>query len=608
MIPLPNIPPWEQISLDYETNSLEYWGPDFRVFGIAVATRDGQWYFDVREQPEAVSWLRDLMYSRQDPIIAQFAQFEIQCSRVLKIDPRICKWYCTMTAECLIDEHALQYDLYNICLYHNIDSQKKRHLDALQAVMGVRSHAEVLSGLSAAPVDLTRAYGSSDARDAFDVYCAQKPLIYEQGLQEVVKLEMDLCPVLADMSWGGIRVDIQAAHAAIPALDEQADVLQSEINAIVGNPFNVNSTPQVRAFFKPEPVNRFQWRLIDGTLVGPTKGNKGPSIDAKAMLEIKHPLAEKILGLRKTIKLRDTFIRGHILGSADLDGYVHTTFNQTRNDADAGTVTGRLSSTGPALQQITKRDKKNAAILRAMFLPDEGEFWMGADYNQIDFRMAAHLINDPSVIEAYRLDPKTDYHQIVSDMTGIPRNPAYAGAPNTKTLNLSLAFGAGPGKIAFSMGMPYSVKEFKGKMTYVPGPEAEAIFEKYHKAIPGVKRFAKHAENVARTSGYVRTILGRRLRFPRGTGAHKAAGLLFQANAADVNKLGLVAVDKLIREKSLPARLMTSVHDEIGVSMPNDAMTANMISDAFTSPGRYLGIRVPVTASISISRTWWNEE
>lgn len=609
MIDLPRIDPFEEISLDYETNSLEYWGPDFKIFGVAVATKDNQWYWDTREQPEVVPWLRDLLLSRKYPVIAQFAQFEIQCSRVLGIDPRKVNWYCTMTAECIIDEHALQYDLYNISLYHGIDSQKKRHLDALQAAMGLASHSAVLASLSSAPVDLTRAYGSSDARDAFDIACAQWPMIEDQDLGDVIQLEMDLCPVLADMSWHGIRVNLQAAHDAIPVLDEQEGILQTDINEIVGGKFNVNSTPQVRAFFKPEPINKFQWRLIDGTLVGPTKGNKGPSIDAKAMLEIKHPLAAKILALRKTIKLRDTFIRGHILGSADMDGYVHTTFNQTRNDADAGTVTGRLSSTGPALQQITKRDKANAKILRSMFLPDEGEDWLCEDYSQVDFRCGAHLQNDPEVIAAYWADPSLDYHQIVSDMTGIPRNAPYAGAPYTKQINLGLSFGAGVGKLAFMMNMPYTVTERRGKMQYVPGPEAQAIFDLYHKKLPAVQKFMKKAEAVAKETHYVKTAIGRRLRFPRGHGAHKAAGLLYQAYAADLHKIGLVRVDKLIRGENLPARLMMSCHDELGISTIEDKEIAERIRTVYTdfnSESSPIKMRVPITASAKFGKTWYD--
>jgi DNA polymerase I-like protein with 3'-5' exonuclease and polymerase domains len=349
----PNIPAGESIGLDYETAGLKYWAPDFGVFGVAVAYGDQSQYWDIRENPNVMLWLQDLLPGRH--VIAQNAQYDYQCTRYMKIDPRSIDWYCTMVAECIIYEHHLQYNLAAIAGYRGVESQKMVHLEAIREAMGWESTAEVLRRLSEVPPAIAAPYGASDASDALLIYRAQRPIIKEQGLERVIKLEMDLLPVLADMSWGGVRVDLEAAHAAIPVLDVKEQALQAEINEITGGPFNVNSSPQVRAFFKPEPVSKFQWRLIDGTLVGPTKGGKGPSLDQNVMREIKHPLAKKIQDLRKTIKLRDTFIRGHVIGSADGNGYVHTSFNQTRNDADAGTVTGRLSSTDPALQQITMR-------------------------------------------------------------------------------------------------------------------------------------------------------------------------------------------------------------------------------------------------------------
>lgn len=600
----PEIPKNEIISLDYETTGLKYWQPDFRVFGIAVAVGDNHWYWDVRNTPNIVEWLREIIQGRT--VVAHNAQYEYQCTRCLGIDPRLTNWYCTMIAECLINEHHLSYALASVASNRGVDSQKTRILEEIRVAMGWRDTREVLSRLSEVPPAIVAPYGASDASDALLIYRAQQAEISKQDLHRVLRLEQDVMPVLADMSWTGVRVDLEAAHAAIPRLDEQEGILQTEINTITGGNFNVNSSPQVRAFFKPEPISKFQWRLIDGTLVGPTKGGKSPSLDQNVMRTIKHPLAEKILALRKTIKLRDTFIRGHVIGSADGDGYVHTQFNQTRNDEDAGTVTGRLSSTDPALQQITKRDKVNATILRSMFLPDSGDQWLCADYSQVDFRCAAHLINDQSVIDAYTQDPTLDYHQIVSDMTGIPRNATYAGAPNTKQINLGLAFGAGAGKLAFMMGMSYEIKESRGKMQYVAGQDASDVFQLYHKKLPGVKEFMKKAESIAKETGYVRTAIGRRLRFP--TGAHKAAGLLYQSYAADLHKIGLVEVDALIRTESLPARLLMSCHDEIGVSMKHDDDMKNQIVKHYTnfnSESSVIQMRVPIRASGDFGNNWY---
>lgn len=602
----PNIPAGMPISLDYEASGLQYWVPDFEVYGAAVATDDGQWYYDFRETPEAVDWIRSLLPGRK--VAAQYAQYEVQCSRLLGVDPFSVDWYCTMTVECLIDEHHLTYDLYSICGYYGIESKKKFWLDKMSEAMGGISHKEVLANLKDAPKDLVKSYAASDARDAYDIYRAQQKQINDQELWMIVALESELIPVLADMSWGGVRVDLEAAHAAIPVLDQKEDQLRQDILQIVGGPFNVNSSKQVRDFFKPEPVNRYQWRLIDGTIVGPTKGGKGPCLDQNSMREIKHPLAEKILALRKTIKLRDTFVRGHVIANADQDGYVHTTFNQTRTDQDAGTVTGRLSATDPAVQQITKRDKINAAILRSMFLGDEGEDWWCFDYNQVDFRCAAHLQNDQNVILAYQNNPELDYHQVVSDMTNIPRNAPYAGAPNTKQINLGLSFGAGEGKLAFMMGMPYKITESRGRMRYEGGQEAKDIFAQYHLKLPATRKFMKHAEQVARTTGYVRTQLGRRLRFPRGMGAHKAAGLLYQAYAADLHKIGLVNVHKLIRSEKMPVRLMMSCHDEIGLSGKRDQEMADRIQFVYTDfmgPESRVRMNVPILSSGEFGPNWY---
>lgn len=611
----PNIPKSWPIGLDFETTGLKYWADDFRLLQVAISVthcdQQRSWAFDLTKDPNVARWLRDFLPGRT--VAAHFAQFEAQCCRTIGIDPYLIDWYCTMTAACIINEHELTYDLHSVCAQNNLTSAKQDNLWRIMDALGVDTRDAALARLADAPPDLVATYVAGDAEDASRIFHAQQSEIDKQDLSRVLRVERNLIPVLSGMSWTGVRVDLERAHAAIPQLDERADILQSEVNEIAGRKFNVNSTPQIRDIFKPEPINRFQWRLVDGTLVGPTKTRKAgatpsPSIDQNALREMRHPLAAKILALRKTIKLRDTFIRGHVIGSADRNGYVHTTFNQTRNDQDAGTVTGRLSSTDPALQQITKRDKENAAILRAMFLPDPGQQWLCEDYSQIDFRCGAHLQNDPSVIRAYQENPGLDYHMVVSEMTGIPRNPPYAGAPYTKQINLGLSFGAGSGKLAFMMGMPYTIRESRGRMQYVPGPEATAIFDLYHSKLPAVKQFMKKAENVAKDTYYVKTAIGRRLRFPRGFGAHKAAGLLYQAYAADIHKIGLIAVDRCIREEKLDARLMMSCHDEVGISAADDPYikerTRQVYTD-FNSDSSPIKMRVPITASANFGANWW---
>jgi DNA polymerase-1 len=159
------------------------------------------------------------------------------------------------------------------------------------------------------------------------------------------------------------------------------------------------------------------------------------------------------------------------------------------------------------------------------------------------------------------------------------------------------------------MNMPYEVKESRGKMVYLPGNEASVIFSSYHRKLPAVKQFMEKAQNVAKDTHFVRTAIGRRLRFPRGFGAHKAAGLLYQAYAADIHKYGLVMVDEAIREEKLDARLMMSCHDEIGVSArQDDPRTKKAILERYTdfmSDTSPIKMRVPITASADYGPNWY---
>lgn len=596
------------IALDFETTGLQYWDPSFSIFGVAIAFVDDfkfhSMYFDAREYPRVFEWLRNEL-PKTHLVVAQFAQFEAQCVHSIGIDPQDIEWYCTMTAACLIDEHMIKYDLQSIAAYNHVHTRKGELQDRIRLALGAKSIDAAMANLQHAPADLVSEYGAEDAATALKIYFAQYPELENQELLKVMNLEMRLMPVLARMSRVGVRVDTEAAEASIPELTARADVLQRELNDITGTNFNANSTPQIRALFDPQPISPYQFVCNDGTIIGLTKSGKGPSLDQNALRSMKHPAAAKIIQLRKTVKLRDTFVRGHILGNADQNGYVHTTFNQTRNDEDAGTGTGRLSSTDPALQQITKRDKDNAALLRSFFLPDRGQAWLCIDHSQIDFRCSAHLVNDPRIIEQYKENPNLDFHQIVADMTGIPRNAPYAGAPYAKQMNLSMAFGAGPGKACFMMGMPYKIEEYKGKMMYIAGPEGRAVFELYHQKLPGVRAFMKQAERVAHSTGYVRTQIGRRLRLGKGT-AHKAAGLLYQSYAADIHKYALIAVDQAL--KGTEGRLMLSVHDEADLSAPNDDKLKARCVEAYTdfqSDHSPVKMRVPITASAKFGVNWW---
>jgi DNA polymerase-1 len=283
---------------------------------------------------------------------------------------------------------------------------------------------------------------------------------------------------------------------------------------------------------------------------------------------------------------------------------VHASINQTKTEFDAGTITGRFSVTEPALQQIHARDKRLAEIVRSLFLADPGQKWGSYDYSQIDFRCFAHYVKDPAMLDQYALDPGVDFHKLVANLVGVPRNrDEKTGGANAKQINLAMVFGMGQGALAREMGLPYTLDK---RGYYKAGEEAQAVFDKYHKTIPGVQQLRDQVEAVAKKRGYILTPLGRKLRFPDGEGAHKAAGLLFQGAAADIIKYKMIEMYDMF--KGTDSRLMLTVHDECCVSMGSFANDAHILEllqrfDGDITPMKF---RVPIMCKSGIGEDWFD--
>jgi DNA polymerase I-like protein with 3'-5' exonuclease and polymerase domains len=249
----------------------------------------------------------------------------------------------------------------------------------------------------------------------------------------------------------------------------------------------------------------------------------------------------------------------------------HADINQIRSD-QGGTVTGRFSYSNPNLQQLPARNKDLGPLIRSLFIPEEKHSWGCFDYSQQEPRLVAHyaaLYKFPSVydvIERYRNDSSTDFHQTVADMAQIPRSQA-------KTINLGLFYGMGKAKLQAELG--------------VSKEKAADLFDQYHAKVPFVKQLTNSASNRAQERGQIRTLLGRLCRFhlwePNSFGMHKAMphedallehgpgikramtykalNKLIQGSAADMTKKAMLDLHK---EGIVPH---IQIHDELDVSV-----------------------------------------
>ena len=507
------------------------------------------WYWDIRRTPNALSFLKDALHDYSGLIIFANASFDIRMlDHVGVIVPVEQSDDVIIRASC-IDEHLPVYSLDYLC---------KKYL-------GKQKISIARGQLADLPIGEVTDYAKTDAELTLELHGYQEIEIDRQGIRQVVDFERKCMPAFIRAEQRGIRVDLKYTERAADSLTPLVDKLQGQL----GEDFNVNSSPQVKSIFNPRQRRDGGWETDKGEPIGTTpKG--APSLKAEYLRELTDPRAKTIIDLRSLLKTRDTFLRKHVLEHA-IGDRVYPTINQSKM-GDHGTGTGRLSMSNPAMQQIPSRNKQVAGIVKPCFLPDEGMTWVATDMASFEVRVFAHLVNEPSVIQAYKDNPDLDFHQWVGDITGLVRNAEYSGQPNAKQLNLSMIFNSGNGAIAEKMGMSFEWTSFTARDGEVvryrkAGVEAMAVIDKYHARLPGVKKLASRAEELAKDTGYVKTFTGRRLRFPHGWKTYKASGLLIQATSADINKENWMMIEE---ELEGVGHMIVNTHDDYNLSLPEE--------------------------------------
>ena len=616
----------EVFCIDVETTGVN-WLKD-AVFGVAVAVPHcpaeqlveypteapvRTTYFDVRYEGGRYNELRAKAKEARGRYVNHNAKFDLHFLHNDGVVLNPGNTECTMIRAALIDEHRRKYDLDSIAHdYLGYGKDDQIYAELADLFGGSPTRRAQAGNFARAPRDLIERYARRDAEVALRVWAWQVGEIERQELGSVWALEKRLFRHVYNMERHGIRVDVNEAKDRADQITKQVDRTQRELNRIAGFEVNPNPSKSISELFQPVQDDNGDWVATDGTRLELTPAGK-PSINADALRRMEHPAAAMILRLRKLIKTRDTFINGHILGY-EHKGRVHPNINQVKGDETGGTSTGRLSYTGPALQQIPSRDQEIAKIVRPIFLPDDGQGWSYGDLDQHELRMFYHYAKPPEILRRYRENPDTDGHQVVADLTGLPRSPGPNGGANAKQVNLSLVFSMGAGTLAAKMGLPHTTESFTDRYGQTheylkPGPEAQEIMAEYHNKVLGVREVAQKANSVAKARGYVKTIMGRQIRFPGGEFTHKASGLIYQASSADCIKLDICNICEYLEAECPTGHLLLSIHDEFSLSLPKS--TAKQHLDEVRRliqerPGLPRELEVPIRIDFSeLAEDWW---
>jgi len=422
------------------------------------------------------------------------------------------------------------------------------------------------------PARFVGQYAIHDALSPLAILRRQEKMVEEEELWKIYDLESRILPVLVKMRRRGVRIDFeQLAKVESWSEREERECLQKVYD-------ETGVRIKVGDVWKPEALARALEYI--GVTVPKTKKTLKPSIDKNMLAGIKHPVARMLERARKVNKLRTTFaesVRNHAV-----NGRIHCTFNQLRTTREEGEDSkggryGRLSCTDPNLQQQPARDDF-AAMWRSVYVPDEGGTWAACDYSQQEPRMLVHFAELAGCLGAqkagdrYRADPNTDTHVMMSRIIyGYPdsEEPTKKHRTEAKIVFLGLCYSMGGAKLAHGLQMPTKWIKIKNgtKMIEVAGPEAQSILDQFNREAPFVQKMAKLCEETAAKRGYIRTLLGRRCRFPlKDNGkeydwTHKALNRLVQGSSADQTKAAMVAAD------AQGKKLQLQIHDEIDLTV-----------------------------------------
>lgn len=409
--------------------------------------------------------------------------------------------------------------------------------------------------------------------------------IKENGQEKLYQeVELPLVTVLAHLEINGFLVDDNQLKEFADKLGEKIDALTNEIYMLAGEEFNINS---------PKQLGVILFEKLELKPVKKTKTGYATNADVLEKLRDKHPIVNFIMEYRQLAKLKSTYCDGLTAVVNKNTHRIHSVFTQTV------TVTGRLSSTEPNLQNIPTRTELGREI-RKMFVAKDGYVLVDADYSQIELRVLAHIANDETMINAFRNNE--DIHAVTaSQVLGIPlEDVTKEQRSSAKAVNFGIVYGIG--EFSLAQDLHISVKEAKA---YI-----ESYLEKYN----GVRNYMESIKEQAKKDGYVKTMLNRiryipELKSPnyniRQFGERVALNTPIQGTAADIIKLAMVRVDNRLINEGLKSKLILQVHDELIVEAHKDEVdkVKQILSEEMQGA---MELNVPLKVDMSTGHSWYD--
>ena len=598
----PNLTEYKEVAVDLETYdpNIKTLGPgwarkDGHIIGIAVAAGEYKGYFPIRHENHhnldpkfTLRWLKKQLSVPDMDVIMHNATYDAGWLRAegIEIKGRIID---TMVTGALVDENRWSFGLDAMARDYVALRKNERLLQAAAKEWGV----DPKSGMYKLPPKYVGAYAEQDAVATLKLWQALKIKLEEEELWHIWEIENGLIRCILDMRTQGVRVDLDKAEQNKKLIRKQAKLLRSKIEQEAGMEVDIWASASIQKMFDKLGMEYF------------TTEKGAPSFTKSFLNDHPAEICQHLVKLREFDNADATFIDSIV--RHEHNGRIHTELHSTRRD-EGGTVTGRFSSSNPNLQQIPARDPDIKRLIRGLFIPEEGMKWGSFDYSSQEPRLLVHFAASvPSSLRSHVVDDvveefnrsDVDLHQMVADLAGITRKQA-------KTVNLGIMYGMGVAKLSDQLG--------------VSSEEAKTLLYQHRNKVPFVKQLADMATKQADKNGQIRTLLGRKCRFPLweplrfGAGkalphdeaqkeygndikrafTYKALNRLIQGSAADQTKKAML---DCYNEGLTP---MLTVHDELCFNIENDDQVDRIKEIMETG----IPLKVPSKIDVDIKKDW----
>ncbi|MBF4455005.1 DNA polymerase I [Acinetobacter sp. SK-43] len=582
---------WEQLlqrmqqadhfAIDTETTNLDYRVAELVGFSIAFDANEAYYVplaHDYEGAPEQLN--REQVLAQIKPILENEQVKKI--GHHLKYDAHIFANHGITIQGWYFDTMLASYVLNAAATRHGMDDVARVYLSHLtttfEQIAGKGAKQKTFNQIE---LEVAAHYAAEDAHVTYRLYevLSSKLKSHPELVNILHNIEMPVARVLTGMEEDGIKLDHKFLDQLSVEFSDTMQTLENQATELAGETFNIASPKQVGEV------------LFDKLgIKGGKKTATGQYSTSESILEkIEHPLAEVILEHRGLAKLKNTYTDRLVEQSHDATHRVHTSYHQ------ALTATGRLSSTDPNLQNIPIRTPIGRQIRKAFIAP-EGRVLLAADYSQIELRLMAHFSQDDALVHAFQQGQ--DVHRrtaaevlgiAIEDVTNDQRRQA-------KAVNFGLLYGMSEFGLTRQLGFTRE--------------ESRNYIARYFQRYPGVLDYMERTRQIAREQGFVETILGRRLYTPEILATNKmikqaaeraAINAPLQGSAADIIKLAMIAVDKILPKDQ--AKLLLQVHDELvfeaDVAIADEL--SKQIADVMQS---VLEISVPFVVEVGQGLNW----